>query len=42
MALTSGLEGHHESVVASALAMSLDRTLSLAKSLSPWGSNAKN
>ena len=36
-AFTSTLEGDHETVVASALATSLDRTLTLAEALSPWG-----
>ena len=39
-ALTSALEGDHETGVASALAKSLDRTLTLAKALSPWGPNS--
>ena len=39
-ALTSALEGDHETGVASALATSLDRTLTLAKALSPWGPNS--
>ena len=39
-ALTSALEGHHETGVASALATSLDRTLTLAKALSSWGPNS--
>ena len=38
-ALTSDLEGNHKTGVASALATSLDRTLTLAKALSPWGPN---
>ena len=38
---TSALEGDHESGVASALASSLDRTLTLAKALSSWGPNNK-
>ena len=40
-ALTSVLEGDNETGVASALTTSLDRTLSLAKSLSSWGPNSK-
>ena len=36
-ALTSALDGHHETGVASALATSLDRTLTLAKALFSWG-----
>ena len=39
-ALTSPLEGDHETGVATALAMSLDRTVTLAKALSPWGPNS--
>ena len=39
-ALTSALEGDHETGVASALATSLDRTLTLAKALSPRGPSA--
>ena len=39
-ALTSALEGDHETGVASALATSLDRTLTLAKALSSWGPNS--
>ena len=40
MALTSALEGHHETGVASALATSLARTLTLAKALPSWGPNS--
>ena len=36
LALTSALEGDHETGVASALATSLVRTKTLAKALSPW------
>ena len=39
-ALTSPLKGDHEMGVATALATSLDRTLTLAKALSPWGPNS--
>ena len=39
-ALTSALEGDHETSVASDLAMSLDQTLTLAKALSSWGPNS--
>ena len=39
-ALTSALEGDHETGVASALATSLDRTLILAKALPSWGPNS--
>ena len=39
-ALTSALEGDHETGVASALATSLDRTLTLAKALPSWGPNS--
>ena len=39
-ALTSALEGDHETGVASALATSLDQTLTLAEALSPWGPNS--
>ena len=39
-ALTSALEGDHETGVASALATSLARTLSLVKALSSWGPNS--
>ena len=39
-ALTSALEGDHETGVASALATSLDRTLTLAKALTSWGPNS--
>ena len=39
--LTSALKGDHETGVASALATSLDRTLTLAKALSSWGPNSK-
>ena len=35
--LTSALEGDHETGVPSTLAMSLDRTLTLAKALPSWG-----
>ena len=38
-ALTSAFKGDHESRVASALATSLEGTLSLAKPLSTWGPN---
>ena len=38
-ALTSALEGNHETRVASALATSLDRNLTLAKALPSWGPN---
>ena len=38
-ALTSALEGDHETGVGSAQASSLDRTLTLAKALSPWVPN---
>ena len=38
--LTSGLEGDHETGVASALATSLVRTLTLAKALPSWGPNS--
>ena len=38
--LTSALEGDHETGVASALATSLDRTLTLAKALPSWGPNS--
>ena len=40
-ALTSALEGDHETRDASALATSLIRTLTLAKALSSWGPNSK-
>ena len=40
-ALTSALEGDHETGVASALATSLDRNLTLAKALSSLGPNSK-
>ena len=40
-ALTSALEGDHETGVAPSLAMSLDLTLTLVKALSPWGPNTK-
>ena len=40
-ALTSALEGDHETGFASALATSLARTLTLAKALSSWGPNSK-
>ena len=40
-ALTPGHQGHYKIRVASALATSLDRTLTLAKALSPWGPNTK-
>ena len=36
-ALTSDLEGDHETAVTSALAVSLDRTLTLANAQSLWG-----
>ena len=39
-ALTSALAGDHETGVASALATSLDRTLTLAKALPSWGPNS--
>ena len=39
-ALTSALEGDHETGVASALATSLHRTLTLAKALPSWGPNS--
>ena len=39
-ALTSGLEGDHETGVAPALATSLARTLTLAKALPSWGPNS--
>ena len=39
-ALISALEGDHETKVTSALATSLVQTLTLAKSLSPWGPNS--
>ena len=39
-ALASVLEGDHETGVASALATSLDRTLTLAKALPSWGPNS--
>ena len=39
-ALTSALEGDHETRVASALETSLDRTLTLAEAPSPWGTNS--
>ena len=39
-ALTSALEGDHETSVASALATSLSGTLTLAKAVSPWGPNS--
>ena len=39
-ALTSALEGDHETEVASALATSLARTLTLAKALPSWGPNS--
>ena len=38
-ALTSALEGDHDTGVSSALATSLDRTLTLAKALPSWGPN---
>ena len=38
--LTSAFEGDHETTVASALATSLDRTLTLAKTLPSWGPNS--
>ena len=40
-ALTSALEGDHETGVASALATSLDQTLTVAKALSSWVPNSK-
>ena len=39
-ALTSALEGDHKTGVTSALATSLERTLTLAKALFPWGPNS--
>ena len=39
-ALSSALEGDHETGVASALATSLARTLTLAKALPSWGPNS--
>ena len=39
-ALTSALEGDHETGVASALATSLARTLTLPKALPSWGPNS--
>ena len=39
-ALTSALDGHHETGVTSALATSLARTLTLAKALPSWGPNS--
>ena len=39
-ALTSALQGGHENGVASALATSLARTLTLAKALPSWGPNS--
>ena len=39
-ALTSALEGDHETGVASALETSLARTLTLAKALPSWGPNS--
>ena len=39
-ALTSALEGDHETGVATALATSLARTLTLAKALPSWGPNS--
>ena len=39
-ALTSALEGDHETGVASALATSLARALTLAKALPSWGPNS--
>ena len=39
-ALTSAHEGVHETGVASTLATSLNRTLTLAKALCPWGPNS--
>ena len=38
--LPSTLEGDHETRVASSLATSLDRTLTLAKALPSWGPNS--
>ena len=40
MGPTSALEGDHETGVASALATSLARTLTLAKALPSWGPNS--
>ena len=40
MALTTALEGYQKTRVFSALATSPDRTLNLAKALSPWGPNS--
>ena len=40
LALTSALEGDHETGVDSALATSLDRTLTLTKALPSWGPNS--
>ena len=39
-AFTTAREGDHETIVDSALAMSLNRTLTLAKALSKWGPNS--
>ena len=39
-ALTSALKGDHGTGVASALVTSLERSLNLAKALSPWGPNS--
>ena len=39
-ALTSALEGDHETGVASALSTSLAKTLTLAKALPSWGPNS--
>ena len=39
-ALISALEGHHENAVASALAVSLERTLTIANAQSPRGPNS--
>ena len=39
-AFTSALEGDHETGVASALATSLARTITLAKALPSWGPNS--
>ena len=40
-ALTSALEGVHETGVASGLATTLARTINLSKALSSWGPNSK-
>ena len=39
-AFTTAREGDHETIVDSALAMTLNRTLTLAKALSKWGPNS--